>query len=161
MQPRRKAAIWSNDVGATAADAGGKGRPGPEGVPGTGRKARAKAAAAAAGGDGDSSDDEYTDLPATRSVPSGAECLCPHPISCSLQQPTLNPFHTMAIGLSTWIIRECLDRAKRLSSFSSQASRLLKLAGQLQSCLSVQGSARGAYCGASTRKYCMPVSRRF
>lgn len=104
MQPRRKAAIWSNDTGATAADAGGKGRPGPEGMPGTGKKARAKAAAAAAGVDGNSSDDEYTDLPATRSVPSGAKCLCLHPVSYSPQQSTLDPFHVMAKGFSTWII---------------------------------------------------------
>ncbi len=72
MQPRRKAAIWSNDAGAAAVPA--KGQPGAPGAPGTGKKAKAKAAAAAAAaadGDGDSSDDEYTDLPAARSVPSG------------------------------------------------------------------------------------------
>ena len=70
MQPRRKAAIWSNDAGAGAPPA--KGQSGRDSAPGTGKKGRAAARAAAAA-EGDSSDDEYTDLPAARSVPSGAE----------------------------------------------------------------------------------------
>lgn len=65
MQPRSKAAIWSNDVTATTTKSGA-GKAGP--AKGNSKKA---VAAAAGGNDSDDSDEEYANLPAGRPAPTG------------------------------------------------------------------------------------------